>query len=192
MEKAQLARQKQIFHLQEQYRKDVLSRNEEWQRRKQLKSPEGLRNKAKEFMNLAIYDVMGATKISDLVYDAETQTMFMTIQASHGLYSKKIAVPIPLNIAKSVYKNKQKINPNIIFHIKKDNAIRLHRIFLKYESKKYTAQLTEEDFQPEQVVVAIKEQKVNFSAADQKLQDPNLKDSFEVKLSYADGFQARP
>ncbi len=50
--------------------------------------------------------------------------------------------------------------------------------------------MTEEDFQPEPMVVAIKEKKINFSAADQKLQDPNLKDSFEVKLSYADGFQA--
>ena len=190
VEKAQLARQKQIFHLQEQYRTDVLARNEEWQRRKQLKSSEGLRNKAKEFMNLAIYDVMGATKISEMVYDAETQTMFMTILAAHGLYSKKIAVPIPLNIAKSVYKNKQKINPNIIFHIKKDNSLLLKRIFLEYENNNFTAQLTEEDFQPEQMVVAIKEKKINFSAADQKLQDPNLKDSFEVKLSYADGFQA--
>ena len=188
---AQLARQKQIYHLQEQYRKDVEARNTEWERRQQLKSPEGLHKMTKEFMNSAIYDVMGATKISDLVYDAETQRMIMNIKAANGLYSKKIAVPIPLDIAKSIYENKHKIKPIMVFHIKKNNAIRLQKIFLEYENQNFTAKLTKEDFQPQQMVVAVKDIKVKFSAADQQLQNPNLTDTFMVQtISYGDSAQA--
>ena len=73
----------------------------------------------------------------------------------------------------------------------KDNQIVLKSIDAIYDNSTYVAKLSDKDFKPEKVVVAIKDKKVKFDGVKQmrlNLQNPNLKDTYQIEaLAYKDG-----
>jgi hypothetical protein len=73
----------------------------------------------------------------------------------------------------------------------KDNQIVLKSIDAIYDNSTYIAKLSDKDFKPEKIVVAIKDKKVKFDSVKQmrlNLQNPNLKDTYQIEaLAYKDG-----
>jgi len=200
-------REIKIKQLQAQYRKDVEKRNQilrQIQKRyldkvnivkEEQKYKKGvIQDKIKQWQKSAFDVVMGGFKLEKRSYDAETATLYATMKAKNANYSKKIALKVPLNMAKNYVANIDKVEviPKFDF---KDNQIVLNSIKTRYNYDTYLAVLSDKDFKPENITVAIKDKKVEFNSAKQlrlNLQNPNLKDTYQIEaLAYKDGKKIR-
>ncbi len=188
-------RQLQINVLQETYRKDVEERNiiieqltleyendiekiKEEQKQKKEKLPE----KVMEFTRNAFFEVMGEPILENPVYDAETEIMYVDLKASNSDYQKRISLNIPLSIAEEFYSKINEVDPIAIYSIE-DNSINLNQIKVNYNNEQYIATLTDEDFKPETIEVALEDKKIDFDSEQQmnlELQNPNLIDTYRV------------
>jgi hypothetical protein len=116
--------------------------------------------------------------------------MYLTIKANRADYSKKIAVKVPLSIAKDFATNLDEVIANPIFDFQ-PNQIVLTKIEAKYQGQTMLAQLNNTDFKPEKIMVAIQDKKANFNGIKQldlTLQNPNLTDKYQIQaLAYRDG-----
>ena len=188
-------RDKIIKQLQEEYRKKVEARNKKIkQLQKQYNDEIALIKKEQEYKKAHIQEkikqlqkgalkvVMGTFHFTNPKYDAENQTMYVTIKSSRSSYQKRVALSVPLNIAKNFYDNIKNIKADVKFDFDK-NKITLNSINAIYDNKTYMAKLTDKDFKPEKVEVVLKDKKVNFKADKPiklTLQNPNLKDYYQV------------
>jgi len=193
-------REAKIKQLQAKYREDVEKRNKkveaitkkylaevEMVKAEQEYKKTQIQSKIKEWQKNAFKVVMGGFEFKKRSYDAESETMYLTMKAKMADYSKKVAIKVPLSMAKSFGEN-VKANPVFDF---KNNQIVLNRIEANYDGNTMLATLNSKDFKPENITVAIKDKKVNFDSASQmrlSLQNPNLKDTYQVEaLAYKDG-----
>ncbi len=178
-------REKIIKKLQQEYRKKVEIRNA-----KILYIQKHLPQKIKEFQKGALKTVMGTFYFSDPKYDAETQTMYVTLKSSRSSYKKRVALNVPIYAAKNFYDNISNIKADVRFLFDK-NKIILNSINAIYKRKVYMAKLTDKDFKPQQVEVVLKDKKVDFKSAKSlrlSLQNPNLKDTYQIDgIIYQDG-----
>ena len=196
-------RETKIKQLQAKYREDVEKRNKkveaitkkylaevEMVKAEQKYKKTQIQSKIKEWQKNAFNVVMGGFEFQKRSYDAESETMYLTMKAKMADYSKKVAIKVPLSIAKSFGENIQNVKANPVFDFK-NNQIVLNRIEANYDGNTMLATLNSKDFKPENITVAIKDKKVKFDSASQmklSLQNPNLKDTYQVKaLAYKDG-----
>lgn len=193
--KAMAEREKQLEYLQFKYRRDVEARNAKIEQLKQayaadvaaIKNDQEakkavLSKKVLEFTREAFDEVMGEPIMVNPVYNPETETMQVDFQMSKADYKKRVDLKVPRSIAKEFHANIAKVVPFAIFSFE-DNSIKLRAIKAIYEQKTYAAALTEKQFQPEKIEVALKDTKVDFRADQQanlKMQNPNLIDTFRV------------
>jgi hypothetical protein len=178
-------REETIKQLQAKYRKDVEKRNAKI---KIVYSV--LSQKIKQWQKNAFKVVMGGFEFEKRSYDAETATMYVTMKAKRANYSKKVALKVPLNVARNFANSIKNVEAKPKFEFK-DNQIVLKSIDAIYDNSTYIAKLSDKDFKPEKIVVAIKDKKVKFDGVKQmrlNLQNPNLKDTYQIEaLAYKDG-----
>jgi hypothetical protein len=178
-------REEIIKKLQQEYRKKVEARNA-----KILYIQKHLPQKIKEFQKGALKTVMGTFYFTDPKYDAETQTMYVTLKSSRSSYKKRVALNVPIYVAKNFYNNISNIKADVRFLFDK-NKIILNSINAIYKRKVYMAKLTDKDFKPQRVEVVLKDKKVDFKSAKPlrlSLQNPNLKDTYQIDgIIYQDG-----
>lgn len=196
-------RESKIKQLQAKYREDVEKRNKkveeitkrylaevEMVKAEQKYKKTQIQSKIKQWQKNAFNVVMGGFEFQKRSYDAETQTMYLTMKAKMADYSKKVAIKVPLSIARSFSENIKNVKANPVFDFK-NNQIVLNRIEANYDGNTMLATLNSKDFKPENITVAIKDKKVKFDSASQmrlSLQNPNLKDTYQVEaLAYKDG-----
>lgn len=204
--KAMEERDNQIWSLQEKYRKDVEERNlkveklrqayaadvEAIKKEQESKKTE-LPKKVLEFTKEAFYEVMGEPVFGNLRYDAEAEILHMDFTIANTDYKKSVTLKVPAQVAESIHKNINLLSPLAIF-ILEDNSIKLKEIKALYDRNIYVATLTDKQFVPEKIEVALKDTKVDFKADQQvnlKLQNPNLNDQYRVSaISYGESAQA--
>ena len=195
VKKAAEDREKFIAKLQRDYRDAVEQRNKEIEELKievqaEQKKVEGLLaeerkdlpEKVQAFTKQAFFVVMGHPVLTDAKYDPDNQVMYVNFKSSTSDYAKRIQLHVPLSVAKEFKERMGEAEPVGIFKIV-DNGILLKSIRVGFEGRDYVAQLTDRDYQPQKVTVALKDKQVNFavqqeaSDLDQQLQNPNLLDT---------------
>ncbi|MDQ1340079.1 MAG: hypothetical protein QG567_1236 [Campylobacterota bacterium] len=206
---AMAEREKQITALQEQYRKDVEARNKTIENLKveQKRKKENLPKKVEEFSKVAFIEVMKGVKITDAKYDVENEIMYLKIAATNADFSKKASFKMAPMEAKNFkenldtqwaamefgYENEGFVLKNIEVASTKEVTKKNEMVYEK--DKIFTATLTDIDFKPQTIKVALSDKKVEFdNQAEAKLtiQNPNLVDSYQVSaLGYGESSQAK-
>jgi hypothetical protein len=191
-----------IQALQEQYRKNVIERNNKIEglkatydksiesiKKERVYKKANLNKKIFEFTTDAFYEVMGEPILENLKYDAETETMFADLKASNAAYSKQVSFKIPLSSAEAFKTNINSVLPIVVFSFK-NNTIKLDSVQASYNKQALVATLTDKSFIPEKVEVALKDNKIKFESNDQTkltLQNPNLIDTYSVSaINYSE------
>jgi hypothetical protein len=177
------SREAEILRLQDEFRSKVEARNQELENRKaniEVKKNEYL------FDNFAL--VMGAPKLSNPVFDAETETMFVDVSMSNANWSKNVGIKMDdLSVAKALKNNINNATSKVTFEYE-NGAFVLKNIDIKFENKNLVATLNQKDFIPEKVAVTIENKKVAFN----ELQNPNLVDKYQVSaLGYGESNTAK-
>lgn len=135
------------------------------------------------FTKEAFIQTMGQPYLQNVKYDADKATMYADLVASNAKFSKKVTIAIPLNEAKAFKENLSAVNPELQFKFGK-TGISLNAINMKYLDKSYVAQLSSQAFTLPVVKVDLQDEKIAFKSEKQKsltLQNPNLKDSYQVR-----------
>jgi len=143
----------EMKQLQAEYRKKVQARNKKLLYIKNL-----LSQKIAEFQKGALKTVMGTFHFTKPKYDAESQTMYVTMKSSRSSYSKRVALNVPISKAQGFYANIDSIQPEVNFEFAK-NSITLKSINAYYDGNSYMAKVTNKDFKPEKIVVKLKDKK---------------------------------
>jgi Protein of unknown function (DUF1566)/Caspase domain len=186
-----------LMKLQKEYEIDIEAiKNEQLAKKAQLPQ------KVKEFTKLAFAAVMESIRVENPRYDAENELMYIDIKATGAEWKKQVALKVAIGEAKSFKDNIASVKPEAEFTLT-ENGIILKEIRSLYNGKSYMAVLSEKDFKPETVKVALQDNKIEFNAPqtaklalqantfELKLQNPNLTDKFQVSaISYSDGKQA--
>jgi len=201
--KAIAQREAKVQALQKQYRIDVENRNKKIEaikkrylvevenvKKEQAHKKTLIRKKIIEFQKGVFKSVMENFVLEKRSYDAENQILYATMRATRANYSKKISLKIPTNEIQNFVKHLKDIEVDAKFDFT-GNQITLKSINANYQNKSFIAILSEKDFKPQNIEVAIKDKKVEFNSAKQMrltLQNPNLKDTYQIEaLAYSDG-----
>ena len=195
VKKAAGDREKLIARLQKEYREAVEERNRkieelkkevqaEQEKRKNLlaEKRKDLPSRVREFTKHAFFVVMGHPVLKDAKYDPDNQVMYVTFQSSSSDYKKKIQLDVPLSVAPAFKSKLSEAKPLGIFEMGEKGII-LKSIQVIFDERDYVAQLTDTDYRPQKVTVALKDRQVDFAAQqevsdlDRELQNPNLLDN---------------
>jgi hypothetical protein len=196
-------RNQQLALLQKEYDNDILAIAQEQKMKKE--------NPAEYidiFNKISFLAVMKSVDIKNASYDAETETMYVTVKATNADFEKKASFKVPLADAKEFKENLDKQKVEMTFDYKNSgfvlNNIAIQNNMSTTEPKTYVATLTTSDFKPETVKVALKDTKVDFKAPQGvklalqneefklSLQNPNLTDKYQVQaLGYGDSNKAK-
>jgi hypothetical protein len=196
-------RNQQLALLQKEYDDDILAIAQE-QKMKKENSAEYI----DIFNKISFLAVMKSVEIKNASYDAETETMYVTVKATNADFEKKASFKVPLSEAKEFKENLDKQKVEMAFDYKNSgfvlNNIAIQNNISTTEPKTYVATLTTSDFKPETVKVALKDTKVDFKAPQGvklalqneefklSLQNPNLTDKYQVQaLGYGESNQAK-
>ncbi len=204
VERVMAERAKSIETLQSHYRHDVEARNQEVERLKKLYAEDltkiakeqeakkqAIPEKLREFSAIALQNVMGALTLKKANYDAETKVMYVDISATNANWSKKVALPISDKaVAKSLKENLATADAIAEFELVDNNFV-----LKSIKINETIATLTDTDFRPETVKVAIEDKKIAFDSKSQAkltLQNPNLVDRYQVQaLGYGESANAK-
>lgn len=167
-----------IAKLQSDFRAKVEARNRELEIRKSQ-----VETKTKEFLFQNFALVMGSPVISNPVFDAESDTMFVDLKMSNADWAKKVAIKISSReLARNFKQNIDKVEVKTVFGYQ-NNAFILQDISASLGSNNLIATLSADDFKPQKVEVVIKSDKVKFG----EFQNPNLVDKYRVSaLEYGE------
>ncbi len=176
-------RESEIQKLQDEFRGKVDARNLEHENRKA-----NIVAKKKEYLFDNFTLVMGNPILSNPIFDAETNTMFVDVAMSNAQWKKKVAIKMEdRNLAKNFKNNIYNTITRITFGYENDGFV-LQNIELEFEDKNLVATLDKSDFKPEKVAVTIENKKVAFN----ELQNPNLVDKYQVSaLGYGESNTAK-
>ena len=146
---------------QEEYRQEVEQRNNELENRKA-----NIEAKKKEYLFENFSLVMGEPKLENPIFDAETNTMFVDVVMSNAEWKKNIGIKMEdRNLAKNFKKSIDNVTSKVSFGYENDGFI-LQNFEVEFEKNNLVATLSEKDFKPEKIVVAL--QGVSH------IQNPNL------------------
>ncbi len=128
-------------------------------------------------------DVFGKPVLENAKYDAERETMYVSLKAANADYAKTLAVSMPLERAKSFKEKIQQVKPRVQFRFLQD-TITLQRVTLelndKNDNEEYLAPLSTQEFQPIPLAVNIENPQIDTSL----LLLPDSK--FSINASYAE------
>jgi hypothetical protein len=189
VEGAMREREKKMEDLQINFREAVEVRNQKVEELKRLnlknihdiekeqkEKKRSLKNYIPYFTSVAMQYLVGNLDLKNLQYDAENGLMYANLFSQNKNYHKKIYLKIPLSDAQN-FKNKKHFNPTIIY--KYDNN---KLILTEIKVDKYQAKLSQKDFKPQEMVVKLKDIKLNNNIEQTifEPQNPNLKDRYSV------------
>jgi hypothetical protein len=137
----------------------------------------------KNAINIAYDTVYGTPKLTSIDYDADSEVYFGKITTSKGNYTKKVAIKMPVSIARKFFDNPT--SPKIIYNYDKDQ-VTLKDIKVDYANKSYTALLTDKDYKSNEIKVAINDKDLNLQQAKLISNDIKLENSmYDIKnISY--------
>lgn len=172
-------RELEILKLQEKYRKDVEARNTELENRVAFIKAKKHDIKLNDFRL-----VMGEPKLSNPIYDSETNTMFVDIFLSNGEWHKKVGVLLTdKEQARTFKQSVNEVKPSVIFNYE-NGLFGLQSVEMNFNKQKYIATLTDTNFKPEHITVTLENKKIALN----ELQNPNLEDKYQVyALGYTKG-----
>ena len=148
--------------------------------------------------------IKGGAEIKDSSYDAEKETMYVTLKATNADFEKKVSFNVPFADARDFKENLDKQKVKMAFDYQNNGYILNSIQINQYTPKTYIASLTTSDFKPEVVKVALKDEKIVFKAPQSaklnlqsdtlalNLQNPNLVDKYQVQaLGYSESNSAK-
>jgi len=97
---------------------------------------DNIQNITNQYMSIAYNTVYGEPIIEQSDYDADNELFYGLLKSSKGTLSEKIAVNIPLDMAKDFYYTHKKAK---VIYQYKDEKIYLQNIIISYKDKDYMA-----------------------------------------------------
>ena len=172
-------RNKEVDHLREAYQEEIAVINKEQEAKK-----EKLKPIAEHYTKLAFLITTGRPHIANPIYDAETQQMYVDYYTTaKSSQAKRIAFKQSPSDAKNLKTNFANATAEATYEYH-DNAIEFKAITVKFDGSKYLCSVSQSDFKPEAVRIALEDNKISFDAAEQAkmfaLQNPNLVDTYKV------------
>jgi hypothetical protein len=114
-------------------------------------------------MSEAYNMVYGTPKLEAIDYDADNELFYGNLLSSKGNFSKKVAIKVPLNMAKAFYDASKE--PKVIFNYQ-DNQVFLKDIKVPFKGENYLAMLTDSDFKSSEIKVALQSRDLNLKEAE--------------------------
>ena len=108
-----------------------------------------------KYMSIAYNTVYGEPIIEQSNYDADNELFYGILKSSKGTLSEKIAVNIPLDIAKDFYYAHKEAK---VIYQYKDEKVYLQNIIISYKNKDYMAVLNKMNYKPNDLKVALYEE----------------------------------
>jgi len=105
-----------------------------------------------KYMSIAYNTVYGKPIIEQSDYDADNELFYGFLKSSKGTLSEKIAVNVPLDIARSFYNGYKETK---VIYEYKDKKIYLKNIIISYNNKNYMAVLNKMNYKPSDLKVAL-------------------------------------
>lgn len=105
-----------------------------------------------KYMSIAYNTVYGEPIIKAMDYDADNELFYGVLASSKGKLSEKIAVNVPLDIAKEFYHADKKAK---VIYQYKDGKVYLKNIIISYNNKNYMAVLNKMNYRPSDLKVAL-------------------------------------
>ncbi len=145
-----------------------------------------------ELVGYAFYHVLGQPKLRNLQYDADTQTIHGVIYSERSAYTLGFTQTLPAKQAKEYIAKQSRIIPVLTYKVQADiteksisnQQLQLIKLCTYLDGNHYPAELSNENYQPNQITFQIQEKKVAWSAdgqVDFTLQDPLLVDRMVVE-----------
>ena len=139
-----------INALHKKYNQELESRKAELQKREL-----NLEEFKQRQLNETVVDVFGIPVLSDAEFDAETNTMFMSVTMSNAKWHKKIAVGIADREFAKRFKNDLSTAIVEVEFALENSMPNLERIQVEFESVKLTALLEASDFEAQRIGVVM-------------------------------------
>ena len=105
-----------------------------------------------KYMSIAYNTIYGEPIIKAMDYDADNELFYGVLKSSKGNLSEKIAVNVPLNVAKSFYNSYKEAE---VIYQYKDGKVYLKNIIISYNNKNYMAVLNKMNYKPSDLKVAL-------------------------------------
>lgn len=116
---------------------------------------DNIQNITNQYMSVAYNTVYGEPIIEQSNYDADNELFYGILKSSKATLSEKIAVSIPLDIAKDFYYAHKVAK---VLYKYKDEKIYLKNIIISYKNKDYMAVLNKMNYKPNDLKVALYEE----------------------------------
>jgi len=131
--------------------KDTFEKTSSFQKRVQYVK-DNIQSITNKYMSIAYNEVYGQPIIEETNYDADNELFYGVLKSSQGKLSEKIAVSVPLAVARNFY-NADK-DAKVIYEYK-NGKVYLKNIIISYGSKKYMAVLNKMNYKPSELKVAL-------------------------------------
>jgi len=135
----------------EQFNKEVEKYNQQVQREKKQRLAQR-RTMHEMFLNAAVEQVLGDLKLSDLVYDAESEKFAGRLKATSAVFDERITIKVPLSgqKAKSFKQDIALLKPSLNYTLGKDGKV-IQKPIVKHGPFTYQLVFSDELFTPVEV-----------------------------------------
>ncbi len=134
--------------------KDEFESNAEFNKKVESRKA-NIQTAKREFLFNNLVLVMGTPKLSNPVFDADTNTMFVDLEMSNADWKKKVAIKMEdRSLAKNFKNSIDKATSKVTFGYENDGLV-LQNIEVGFEQNQLIATLSEKDFRPESVSIAL-------------------------------------
>ena len=105
-----------------------------------------------KYMSIAYNTIYGKPVVEAINYDADNELFYGILKSTKGNLSEKIAISVPLSIAKEFYYADKKAK---VLYQYKDGKVYLKNIIVPYSGKNYMAVLNKMNYKPSNLKVAL-------------------------------------
>jgi len=132
-------------------KKDKFEKTSDFKKRVQYVK-DNIESITSEYMSISYDTVYGHPIIEETNYDADNELFYGVLKSTKGNLSEKIAVNIPLDIARSFYSGHKKVK---VIYEYKDGKVYLKNIIISYNNQNYMAVLNKMNYKPSELKVAL-------------------------------------
>ena len=173
-ERVEVAKKERIKHinaLEESYAKEVKIYNAEIKKLTdeynntlaiKQKNIEAIKFLALQKAYIAVY---GKPHLKNLKYDADSETFYADVQSQRGAFNEKVTINVPLINAKDFEKSVEDLQLEVAFDYTNDKLLFKNISVEKSNDEKYVAMLSDVNYKPQQISVAVNNGALNLPAA---------------------------
>jgi len=132
-------------------KKDKFEKTSTFQKRVQYVK-DNIKDITNKYMSIAYNTIYGKPIIEAVNYDADNELFYGVLKSTKGTLSEKIAIAVPIDIAKEFYYADKRAK---VFYQYKNGKVYLKNIVVPYSSKNYMAILNKMNYRPSDLKVAL-------------------------------------